>query len=165
MTRERYRIRKMTLADLPAVMAIERVAFSNPWSTELVRRELSHDWSTILLAEAPDEEGGMALRGFLIFWLVHDELHILNVATDPARRRQGVARAVLQATLEQGLAHRCVLATLEVRRSNLAAQALYREFGFRPAGVRANYYADEGEDAIVMNLDLTSWSSPPKEHP
>ena len=91
---------------------------------------MSHDWSTILLAEG-SLTGEHRLLGFAIFWLVHDELHILNVATSPDHRRRGVARAVLQAALD-----------------------LYKAFGFRPVGIRPNYYVDEGEDAIVMVLDL-----------
>jgi [ribosomal protein S18]-alanine N-acetyltransferase len=149
-----FHIRVMTAEDLPAVMEIEKVAFKNPWSAELLRRELTHDWSTILLAEEPAPGGPRPLLGFLIFWIVHDELHILNVATDPTERRRGVARAVLSTALERARARRCTLATLEVRRSNEPALNLYRAFGFRPVGIRPNYYVDEGEDAIVMVLDL-----------
>ncbi|HYV48054.1 MAG TPA: ribosomal protein S18-alanine N-acetyltransferase [Myxococcaceae bacterium] len=144
----------MTPDDMPEVMEIERVAFTNPWSPELLRRELTHDWSTILLAEEEVAPGVRRLLGFAIFWVVHDELHILNVATDPSQRRRGVARAVMDATLERGRQRRCVMATLEVRRSNEAALGLYRALGFRAVGVRPNYYVDEGEDAIVMILDL-----------
>ena len=140
--------------DMPEVMEIERVAFTNPWSPELLRRELTHDWSTILLAEEELAPGLRRLVGFAIFWVVHDELHILNVATDPSQRRRGVARQVMDATLERGRQRRCALATLEVRRSNEAALSLYRALGFRAVGVRPNYYVDEGEDAIVMILDL-----------
>lgn len=149
-----FQIRKMTPDDLQAVIEVERVAFKNPWSPELLRRELTHEWSTILLAEEPTPTGKMDLLGFAIFWVVHDELHILNVATAPQHRRRGVARAVMQATLEFGRGKRCTLATLEVRRSNDGAINLYKEFGFRAVGIRPNYYVDEGEDAIVMVLDL-----------
>jgi ribosomal-protein-alanine N-acetyltransferase len=135
-------------------MAIEAVAVRNPWSRELLRRELSHDWSTILLVEEPLPEGGLRLLGFSIFWIVHDEVHILNVATAPEQRRRGVARVALEATLARGRERKCTLATLEVRRSNEAALNLYKGFGFRAVGIRPNYYADEGEDAIVMVLDL-----------
>jgi ribosomal-protein-alanine N-acetyltransferase len=140
--------------DLPAMMAIERVAFRNPWSTELVRRELTHEWSTILIAEEAGPDGRMQLLGFSIFWLVQDELHILNVATAPEHRHRGVARAVLRATLQEARDRRCTAATLEVRRSNEPALNLYRSFGFRPIGVRPNYYVEEGEDAVVMVLEL-----------
>jgi [ribosomal protein S18]-alanine N-acetyltransferase len=147
-------IRRMTIDDLPEVSAIEQVAFRNPWSTELLRRELSHEASTILLAEELFADGGRVLLGFSIFWLVHRELHILNIATAPAHRRRGVANSLLAATLDRARERGCLLATLEVRRSNEAALSLYRGFGFRAVGIRPNYYSDEGEDAIVMVLDL-----------
>lgn len=149
-----FRIRKMAPEDLDAVMAIESVAHPHHWSVELMRRELGHDWSTILLCEEPGERGELRLLGFLIFWLVHDELHVLNLATSPAHRRRGVGRTLLEAALERGRQHRCSLATLEVRRGNEPAIALYQAYGFRAVGIRPNYYVDEGEDAIVMVLDL-----------
>jgi [ribosomal protein S18]-alanine N-acetyltransferase len=147
-------VRPMTAADLARVLEIEQVAFRNPWSAELLRRELGHDWSTILVAEEPGPRGVLTLVGFVIFWIVHDELHVLNVATALEHRNKGVARRVLEAALDTGRRKHCALATLEVRRSNAAALGLYRDFGFRPVGIRPNYYVDEGEDAIVMVLDL-----------
>ena len=149
-----FRVRPMTEADLPPVLAIEKVAFRHPWSPDLLKRELTHDWSTILLCEEPDPTGGWRILGFAIFWVVHDELHILNVATDPAHRRRGVARFVMDHALAKGRERKCTLATLEVRRGNEAALDLYKDLGFRPVGIRPNYYVDEGEDAIVMVLDL-----------
>jgi ribosomal-protein-alanine N-acetyltransferase len=149
-----FHVRRMRPEDLEEVMKIQRVSFRNPWSLELFRREMSHDWSTILLAEQSPEPGDAQLLGFLIFWLVHDEIHILNVATAPEGRRRGVARELLGTALERARIHRCTLATLEVRRSNEAALELYRSFGFRAVGIRPNYYVEEGEDAVVMVLDL-----------
>jgi ribosomal-protein-alanine N-acetyltransferase len=139
----------MTLDDLPRVMAIEQVSFSNPWSYEMVKKELSHDWSTVLLAELDGE-----LLGFAIFWLVVDELHVLNVATAHAHRRKGIAKAVMEAALDVGSAHRCRIATLEVRRGNQAAIALYNGLGFKPVGMRPAYYSDDREDAILMVKDF-----------
>lgn len=147
------RIRRMGHEDLPAVMEIERVAFSNPWSTEMVKKELTQDWSTVLLAEE-EESGAFKLRGFSIFWLVQDEQHVLNVATDPAQRRRGVGNAVMTATLEMGRAHRCRISTLEVRRGNVPAIEMYKKLGFKPVGMRPNYYADDREDAVVMVYDF-----------
>jgi [ribosomal protein S18]-alanine N-acetyltransferase len=149
-----FLIRQMTVDDMPAVMALEKASFKNPWSTELLGRELQHDWSTILLVEEPQPEGGVILLGLAIFWIVHDEVHVLNVATAPVHRRRGVARIVMEEVLRRGVARRCSLATLEVRRGNESALNLYRSLGFRPVGIRPNYYADEGEDAIVMVLDF-----------
>jgi [ribosomal protein S18]-alanine N-acetyltransferase len=149
-----FQIRPMVMEDLDAVMEIQRASFKNPWSTELFKRELTHDWSTILLAEDLGPNGAPRLIGFLIFWLVHDEVHILNVASSPAARKRGVARTLIQQALDKGRKSACTLATLEVRRSNEPAINLYKSFGFRPVGIRPNYYVDEGEDAIVMVLDL-----------
>lgn len=146
-----FRIRQMTLEDLGAVDALDRASFKHPWSMELLRRELAHEWSTIYLAEEPEED---RLLGFIVFWLVADEIHVLNLAVHPFHRRRGVAGAMLEAALERARQKKCSLATLEVRRSNEAALNLYRRFGFRQVGVRKNYYTDEGEDAIVMVADL-----------
>jgi len=159
MPRPALAVRRMQLADLEAVMALERIAFKHPWSTELFRRELMHDWSTILLAvpsaEHADSPAAMPpVLGFVIFWLVHDEIHVLNLAAHPSARRTGIGRRLMAEVLEQGRHHGATLATLEVRRSNTAALSLYRGLGFRAIGIRPNYYVDEGEDAVVMTLDL-----------
>jgi ribosomal-protein-alanine N-acetyltransferase len=145
----------MTADDLTQVMDLQRAAFRNPWSSELFRRELDHHWSTIYLAEETQADGNEStLLGFVIFWLVHDELHILNVATAPEQRRRGVGRALMMAAMERGRQHGCALATLEVRKTNQAAIELYRSLGFRSVGIRPNYYVEEGEDAVVMLLRL-----------
>src|SRR2546421_12398628 len=94
--RPRLEIRRMTAADLDEVMVIERAAFRHPWSAELFRRELEHDWSTILICIEPltSAAGGRAserIAGFLIYWLVHDAVHTLHVATHPQHRRRGIA--------------------------------------------------------------------------
>ncbi len=152
-----FLFREMTIEDLDRVMEIELEAFAHPWSAELFRRELGHAWSTILIAgEArPAAEARRApVLGFVIYWLVHDELHVLNVAVAPEERRRGVARALLEEMTQRGRLAGAVLATLEVRRSNRPAIALYESLGYRQVGVRPNYYVDEGEDAIIMNADL-----------
>ena len=151
----------MRADDLEEVMVIERVAFKHPWSTELFRRELEHDWSTILvcvepLTSAPAEKGAGSERivAFLIYWLVHDEVHVLNVAVAPEHRRKGIARLLLTETEKRAHQASASMLTLEVRRSNVAAVELYLEFDYRAVGVRPNYYVDEGEDAIVMTKEL-----------
>jgi ribosomal-protein-alanine N-acetyltransferase len=143
--------RRMRESDLPRVMEIERAAFSHPWSEELVRRELSHEFSTVLLAT---EGASGPILGFAVVWLVPDELHVLNVAVAPEARRRGVARAVL-AKVEAGAREQGArVAMLEVRRSNAPAIALYRALGYREVAIRPRYYAEDGEDAIVMDRDL-----------
>jgi len=155
--RPKLEIRRMRPDDLEEVMEIERAAFKHPWSPELFRRELEHDWSTILVAVEPltsAPRGGERIVGFLIHWLVHDEVHILNVAVDAEQRRTGIARALMAETEKRAHMAGASLLTLEVRRSNHAALDLYRSFDYRAVGVRPNYYVDEGEDAIVMVKEL-----------
>jgi ribosomal-protein-alanine N-acetyltransferase len=141
----------MREADLPRVMEIERAAFSHPWSEELVRRELGHEFSTVLLATVGAEGG---ILGFAVVWLVHDELHVLNVAVAPETRRRGVARAVLEEVEARAREQGARVSMLEVRRGNAPAIALYRSLGYCEVGVRPRYYAEDGEDALVMDKDL-----------
>jgi len=129
---------------LDQVLDLEARAFEHPWSPELVARELEQDHSLIVVVSTEER-----VAGFVIAWLVVDELHILNVAVDPAFRRRGLARLILGELLDR--AERCgfSLATLEVRVSNEAAIRLYECLGFRTVGLRRRYYAD-GEDALIM---------------
>jgi len=154
----RLRFRPVQPADLPRVMEIERGAFAHPWSEDLVRRELEHDWSIFLVAtEAraePSGESPEAVVGFVIAWLVHDELHVLNVAVAPEERRRGMGRALMEEVQGRGRRQGARLATLEVRSSNAPALALYRALGWRQVGIRPGYYADENEDAVIMELHL-----------
>lgn len=151
--RDGFLLRRMAPAELPDVLRIELSAFRSPWSAELIRRELENEWSTILVARDASRPGN-PLVGFVIFWVVHDEIHVLNVAVDPPERRRGVARALLAETLARAREKGAALATLEVRKGNVPALGLYEALGFRRVGVRPRYYADDGEDAVVMVLPL-----------
>ena len=151
-----FRLRRMRPEDLDRVMALQRRAFATPWTLEMMRKELGHDWSTVLLAEEGDRVLGIA-----VFWLVADELHVLNVAADPDVRRRGLGATLMNAALEHGRTHRCRIATLEVRRGNAPAIALYERLGFRAVGLRPNYYADDREDAVVMVKELVPERSLP----
>lgn len=147
------RTRRMTASDLPGVMEIEKEAFTNPWSLEMVKKELTQEWSTVLLLEE-STPWGWELRAFAIFWVVADEVHVLNVATHVSSRRKGYGRRLMDEVLATGRSRSCRLATLEVRRSNLAAITLYTALGFRTVGMRPSYYNDNREDAVVMIMDL-----------
>jgi ribosomal-protein-alanine N-acetyltransferase len=151
--RPRLLIRRMLFADLVPVAELERAAHSSPWSEDLIRRELDHDWSTVLLG-FEEADGAQHLAGYVIFWQVSDEIHVLNVAVAPEFRRRGYARALLVAAEEQ-CRQRAVLSTLEVRRSNLPAIGLYASLGYREVGVRRKYYADNNEDALLMTKRFT----------
>jgi ribosomal-protein-alanine N-acetyltransferase len=150
----------MTVEDLEAVMRIERSAHQRPWSDDLVRRELDHEWSTVLLILEGESADSESIAGYIIFWMVHDEIHILNVATDPARRRRGLGRALMASAESLGMERGATLSTLEVRKSNEPAIALYRGLGYRQVGLRPRYYADNNEDALVMVKDLPRSRTP-----
>jgi ribosomal-protein-alanine N-acetyltransferase len=141
----------MLEADVQRVMEVERAAFAHPWSEEMIRRELEHEFSTVLLA-IRGREGPIA--GFAVVWLVHDELHVLNVAVAPEARRSGVARRILDRVEGRAREQGARVSMLEVRRSNQPAIALYRSLGYREVGVRPGYYAEDGEDALVMDKAL-----------
>ena len=137
-------IRKLTFADLPQVIAIERRAFPTPWSLAMFVLELSKP-SGICLAAADGQE----VVGYLVCSRYGAAWHVMNVAAHPERRRSGIASSLIVRLLERIDDPHAQL-TLEVRRSNAAAIALYESFGFRAAGVRRRYYHDNGEDALVM---------------
>lgn len=146
--------RPMRPEDVGRVMEIERDGFAHPWSRELIERELGHTWSRVLLAVDAGEGGAELVLGYAVFWLVHDEVHVLNIATALEARRRGVGRALMREAHAEGRRRGAAISTLEVRRSNASAIELYRSLGYRQVGVRPNYYQEEGEDAIVMLLDL-----------
>jgi ribosomal-protein-alanine N-acetyltransferase len=140
--------------DVTRVMEIERDGFLHPWSRDLIERELGHAWSHVLLAIDTGAAEDERVLGYIVFWLVHDEVHVLNIATALDARRRGVGRALMAEAHGLGRRRGAAIATLEVRRSNVSAIELYRSLGYRQIGVRPNYYQEEGEDAIVMLLDL-----------
>jgi ribosomal-protein-alanine N-acetyltransferase len=138
-------IRRLTYADLPQVIAIERRAFPTPWSLAMFVLELSKP-AGICLA-ACNAEG--AIVGYCICSRYDTVWHIMNVAVAPERQRAGVATALLAALLER-VDEAQPRFTLEVRASNTGAIALYERHGFRGAGLRRRYYQDNGEDAVIM---------------
>jgi ribosomal-protein-alanine N-acetyltransferase len=137
-------IRRLTYADLPQVVAIERRSFTTPWSLAMFVLELSKPSGICLAAEVSDE-----LAGYTICSRYDTVWHVMNVSVDPDRRRRGIASAMLAALIER-IDDPDAQITLEVRRSNEGAIALYERFGFRSAGVRRRYYQDNGEDAVIM---------------
>ena len=145
MTRANFTIRALGYSDLPQVIAIERRAFSAPWSLAMFVLELSKPSGLCLAAVDGDSS---RLIGYLILSRYDTVWHLMNVAVDPLRRRQGIARGMLDEMLDR--VGRDEQYTLEVRISNGPALALYRSYGFRSAGTRPRYYRDTGEDAVIM---------------
>jgi ribosomal-protein-alanine N-acetyltransferase len=152
MTR-RLLIRRAGLADVSAMWAIETLSFPTPWSRWSFLAELGHRNSHMLVAGPPPPQPWQTW-GYLIFWVVLEEMHIINLAVDPAHRRQGIARRLLTEGLAQARTLGAELAWLEVRPSNAPARALYESFGFKEVGRRPRYYDDTHEDALMLTLEM-----------
>ncbi len=134
-------------ANLDAIVEIERASFSSPWTAEMFRWELRNtDVSSTYVLRTADR----AVAAFCCVWTVLDELHINNVAVRPAWRRRGFAIALLQHVMDLAARQGATRATLEVRRSNLAALRLYDRLGFTVTAVRPNYYSNPVEDALIL---------------
>lgn len=143
-------VTRMTAREVPAVAALERQCFSEPWSERTLAQELENPRAAFWSAS----EGGR-LAGYVGMHRVLDEGYIANVAVDEAFRRQGVATALLRALLEDARMRKLSFVTLEVREGNLAAISFYRKLGFQEAGRRKGFYAAPKEDAVLMTLFLT----------
>jgi ribosomal-protein-alanine N-acetyltransferase len=143
-----FSIRKMTEADVPAVAELDQISFSLPWPERSFRFEVTDNpASRCWVAEADGRVVGM-----IVAWLFVDEVHIATIATHPDFRRQGIAQKLLTHTLRYTSDEGAVSSFLEVRESNLAAQAMYRKFGYENTGLRKRYYKDNSEDAVLMTL-------------
>jgi ribosomal-protein-alanine N-acetyltransferase len=141
------KIRRLAYADLPRVLSIERRAFVTPWSMAMFVLELSKGSGVCLAATE-----GESLRGYLVCSRYADMWHLMNVAVDPDRRREGIATALISHLLREIEGTDKLM--LEVRGSNEGAIEMYRRFGFAAVGQRRRYYQDNGEDAVVMERAL-----------
>lgn len=145
-------IRPGRVTDLNAVVHLENRCFNDPWTPAALLGELVAD--ELRLPLVLEIEGH--LRGYLMAWRVVDQLHILNIATDPDYRRCGLGTALLRAAARRAGRLSLEEFTLEVRRSNRPAREFYRQHGFAVSGLRPGYYADNGEDAIIMSCPLAT---------
>jgi ribosomal-protein-alanine N-acetyltransferase len=136
----------MRMADVSAVLEIERLSFSSPWPAFAFEQELTAN----RLAHYRVASLGDRVVAFGGIWLMVDEAHITTFGVHPDHRRRGIGRRLLLALAEVALELGSARMTLEVRVSNEAAQALYRSFGFAVTGRRIAYYSDDGEDALIM---------------
>jgi [ribosomal protein S18]-alanine N-acetyltransferase len=164
-----FSVQPMTARDIPAVMDIEFVAFSAPWSARAYEYEIHHnEMANYFVARtnhaAPAHRSFLQrwlgrddpidenpLVGYAGFWMMVDEAHISTIATHADWRRRGVGELLMVSMLERAIEIDAHMMTLEARVSNIGAQALYRKFGFEIVGVRKKYYSDNGEDALIMS--------------
>ena len=144
--------------DLDLVAALEAASFTNPWTRDMLERELrSSPAARVYVLRTP----AARVAAFCSCWVIADELHINTLAVDTRYRRTGLATTLLRRVFAELAGEGVTAATLEVRRSNSAALALYDRLGFSIEGFRPAYYSHPEEDALVLwrrNLDLDAGS-------
>ncbi|MBI9011275.1 MAG: ribosomal protein S18-alanine N-acetyltransferase [Clostridiales bacterium] len=143
-------IRSMTVGDLDQVMLLELACFSVPWTKEAFESELLKNQLAHYIVIEEDNE----IIGYGGVWYIMDEGHITNVAIHPEHRKKGLGKKLVQGMIDAAISHEINHMTLEVRKSNVAAIALYEHMGFEVAGVRPKYYTDNNEDALIMWVEL-----------
>lgn len=160
-------VRRMTLDDINQVVAIDRESFSTPWSANAYRFEVANrDTSHLVVLETYSDTNGAGLRrmlwpfarraqpgqviGYGGCWLIAGEAHISTIAVHPVHRGQGLGELLLASMLKHAIRLGGAYSVLEVRESNLTAQALYRKYEYAVIGRRKHYYRDNGEDALLM---------------
>jgi ribosomal-protein-alanine N-acetyltransferase len=166
-----YLMRHMRLEDIPQVVHIDEVSFPAPWSArtyefEIINRDTSHlvvlemvdqpatpptGWRTMFQRLRGSKSGGTAaIVGYGGCWLIAGEAHISTIAVHPDYRGRGLGELLLAGMLKRSINLKGDYSVLEVRVSNLTAQALYRKYGYTTVGRRRGYYRDNGEDAFLM---------------
>lgn len=145
--RESYYLRPVTETDLPRILEIERQAYPFPWTEDAFSNELIKPFSHVMALI--DEAAGAKLVGYIVYWLLFDEAHVLNVTVDPQERRKGLGHRLMKRVMTDALRKDMKRIFLEVRTSNAAAIALYKKLGFFEDHVKKGFYED-GEDAIFM---------------
>jgi ribosomal-protein-alanine N-acetyltransferase len=140
----------MTLEDIDEVIKIEHASFTVPWSKESFESEIKNNKHAIYIVVKQENK----VIGYGGMWKIFEEGHITNVAIHPDFRRKRIGSALMEAMIKTAVDNEITLLTLEVRESNIPAQRLYSKFGFEVVGKRKNYYADNNEDALIMNVEL-----------
>ncbi|MCA1564028.1 MAG: ribosomal protein S18-alanine N-acetyltransferase, partial [Acidobacteria bacterium] len=133
--------------DLDEVAALEAECFTNPWTREMLEREIAaSDVARVYVLR----DGTGRVVAFCTCWLVVDELHVNTIAVDPVQRRSGLATLLMRQVMDEAVRCGARRATLEVRASNEAARRLYATLGFVESAVRPRYYSHPEEDAIIL---------------
>lgn len=149
-----FSVRPATDEDLSRVSEIERFAYLAPclpWSEAAFRAEIAKDFSHFHVLT--DDETDSVIIGYIVYWLLHDECHILNVAIDPEWRGLGFAVRLVRTAINAAVKREFQRVFLEVRKSNVAAVALYQKLGFFIDHIKPHFY-ENGEDAYFMVLNL-----------
>ncbi|MDF0728723.1 ribosomal protein S18-alanine N-acetyltransferase [Cytobacillus sp. S13-E01] len=142
--------RPMTIHDIEQILVIENSSFATPWSREAFYNEIVYNQFANYIVMLD----GVKVIGYCGMWHVIDETHITNIAVLPEYRGKKLGEALLLKAMEVSKRLGAVSMTLEVRVSNVVAQALYKKLGFQPGGIRKRYYTDNLEDALVMWVNV-----------
>lgn len=143
-------ITRMTRDDVPEIAELEKICFTLPWSEKSFRDEMANRLAIYFTAK----DNGKCV-GYEGFWNVSGEGDVTNVAVLPEYRRRGVGSSLVAEMIKTAEKLKLEMLTLEVRKSNAAAQKLYKKFGFEILGERKRYYSDNGEDAYIMTRTFT----------
>lgn len=147
----KIKITRMTENDINEVIKIEDASFNAPWSKRMFFSELNgNPFSHLYAARILERD---EIVGYVCFWLVFEELHLMNLAVHPRWRREGIGEELLRWAVTKGGEAGARRATLEVRSSNDAAKELYKKVGFKARSIRRNYYSDPKEDAVIMWME------------
>lgn len=166
-----YLVRHMRIEDIPQVVAIDRAAFSSPWSANTYQFEINnHDTSQMVVIEAynpntrpargplgwihrlRNSHSSAVIVGYGGCWLIAGEAHISTIAVHPDHRGKGLGELLLVSMLQRAVSLNGEYSVLEVRVSNTNAQALYTKYEYKVVGRRKGYYRDDGEDAFLMEV-------------
>ncbi len=138
-------IEELSQEHIDGVMVVENLSFKIPWSRDSFLEELNNDMAIYFVAVSDGQ-----VLGYGGMWKIFDEGHITNIAVHPEFRLCGVASKIMDKILDICKFNGIANLTLEVRKSNIAAQKLYQKYGFKAEGTRKGYYSDTGEDALIM---------------
>ena len=149
-----FRLIPATVDMLSDIVQLEEACFSAPWTRKMLEAELTGNQFARFCVAMGCEEGTNveSIIGYHCFWIVFEELRLMNLAVRASMRRKGIGRALALEAVRVGVGLAAIRAVLEVRASNEAAQDLYRKLGFVPISTRRRYYANPIEDAVIMEL-------------
>ncbi len=148
--RGKINIRRATIVDVEDIIAVERESFTTPWPRQAFIDEMTRNIVSYYIVMEQEAE----IVGYMGMWVIVDEAHITNIAVHPKARRQKIAELAVRQMMLLAKERGAIRMTLEVRKSNTAAIALYEKLGFVSSGLRKDYYIEPREDAIIMWVNL-----------
>jgi ribosomal-protein-alanine N-acetyltransferase len=151
-----------SIESVAEILKIEEACFSAPWTRKMLEGEMSNPFAHFLMAK--QRGAGETILGYLCYWIVFEEVRLMNLAVIESMRHRGIARSLVSIALRTGVSQSAHRAVLEVRASNRAAQYLYQRFGFSRTAVRPKYYTHPVEDAVLMELDPIVVDGSPTSH-